>query len=91
MIDIVTEHIRLLAKASPDVPGRPHTSTLVRWALRGVKGIKLETVVIGGRRYTSVEAIERFITRLSMPQASLNTPTNSEERIRQQLDAAGIS
>ena len=52
MIDIETEQLRLLTKASADVPGNPHVSTLIRWALRGVKGIKLETVLVGGRRFT---------------------------------------
>ena len=34
-----------------------------RWRLRGVHGIRLESVVVGGRRMTSHEAIERFIER----------------------------
>jgi len=35
-------------------------NTVLKYAYRGVKGVKLETVLIN-RRYTSKEAIQRFI------------------------------
>ena len=42
--------------------GRRHSmASLHRWRLHGVRGIKLETIRIGGLRYTSREAIVRFI------------------------------
>ena len=40
---------------------RPYLCTLYRWALRGVKGRRIETVLVGRQRYTSVEAINRFM------------------------------
>jgi hypothetical protein len=96
MIDLRTEQLRSLTDAPADVPGkRPHISTLMRWVLRGVKGIKLETVVVGGRRYTSVEAINRFVARLSEP-GSVQPPAPSEKRqhqidqVRKRLDAERI-
>lgn len=39
---------------------RVHPSTPHRWRLRGSRGVKLETVLAGGTRYTSVEALNRF-------------------------------
>ena len=39
---------------------RINISTAHRWRQKGVKGIKLETVLIGGERFTSYEAINRF-------------------------------
>lgn len=39
---------------------RPNTATIFRWRQRGISGIRLESVLIGGRSYTSVEALERF-------------------------------
>jgi hypothetical protein len=95
MIDIESEQLRLLAKASVDVPGHPHVSTLMRWALRGVKGIKLETVVVGGRRFTSREAIQRFVSRLNSP-TSVTKKTATIRRqaeiddVAKQLDVEGI-
>jgi len=85
MIDVENERLRPLNRASAVVPSHPHTSTIVRWALRGVRGHRLETVVIGGRRYTSVEAIERFISALS------NEPCQSEplsRRREEEIDRA---
>lgn len=31
-----------------------------RWVLYGVRGVRLDSIIIGGRRYTSEEALERF-------------------------------
>lgn len=43
------------------LPKRPHIATLHRWRVRGVRGVVLETCLIGGTRYTSHEALQRFI------------------------------
>ena len=40
---------------------RPNISTLHRWALRGCRGIRLETQAVGHQRYTSEAAINRFL------------------------------
>lgn len=40
---------------------RKSLATLHRWRLRGIRGVRLETLLIGGIRYTSLEAIDRFI------------------------------
>ncbi|NQT20881.1 MAG: DUF1580 domain-containing protein [Planctomycetes bacterium] len=38
-----------------------HTSTVFRWAQRGVAGRKLRTWRLGGRRITTIRALEEFI------------------------------
>lgn len=40
-----------------------HASTVWRWSLRGVGGNRLEHYTLGGRRYTSREAFDRFVAR----------------------------
>ena len=40
-------------------------ATITRWALYGRAGVKLESVKVGQRRKTSVEALRRFLTRLA--------------------------
>jgi len=37
--------------------------TTWRWAMRGIKGTQLETLCVGGRRYTTQEAFARFVER----------------------------
>lgn len=44
---------------------RPHVATLYRWAQRGIRGVRLETIRVGGTLCTSVEAIQRFCDALS--------------------------
>ena len=44
---------------------RPSATTWWRWSTRGVHGIKLETILIGGRRYTTAAALQRFVDQLS--------------------------
>ena len=47
----------------PDVGRRlnVHSATVWRWALRGVRGRKLRTILVGGRRYVLREDLERFL------------------------------
>ncbi len=44
---------------------RPSPSTLYRWRKYGIKGIRLETVMIGGRRYVSRAALRSFVERMT--------------------------
>ena len=60
-IDVSRETLIPFGKAPGHIPGRPHVSTLHRWRMRGVRGRKLESVVCGGRRFTSIQAIHRFM------------------------------
>lgn len=51
------------------LPGgwRPDLSTIWRWTLRGCRGVKLRTVLVGGRRFVETAALEEFIAALSAP------------------------
>ncbi|HWB11540.1 MAG TPA: DUF1580 domain-containing protein [Pirellulales bacterium] len=84
-IDIGTETPLSLTEAAKFAPGRPHLATVWRWCQRGVRGIKLETIVVGGRRFTTVEALERFITRTTAAAnrepASVRTPRQRQRAI----------
>ena len=54
-----------LTEAASCTPSRPTVRTLWRWASKGVAGVRLQTLKIGGRTYTSRPAIERFLLRLN--------------------------
>jgi hypothetical protein len=47
-----------------------HRSAPYRWARDGIRGIRLPTVRIGGRRYTSEEAIGWWAAALSSVEVS---------------------
>lgn len=68
-IDVFTERVVTLTEATRLLPRRragkkPHTSTLYRWATRGLRGVQLETVQVGGSTCTSQESLQRFFDRL---------------------------
>ncbi|MDY0169429.1 MAG: DUF1580 domain-containing protein [Thermoguttaceae bacterium] len=70
MIDIETEQVKTLTEAANLIPRRRqgkrcHRATIFRWTRDGLKGVKLESIPIGGTRCTSVEAIKRFFARLA--------------------------
>lgn len=67
MIDSRREQLLTLSMAAREVPNRRsgcgiNVSTVWRWSLRGIRGVRLETLLIGGIRYTSREALHRFFT-----------------------------
>ncbi|MCA9032105.1 MAG: DUF1580 domain-containing protein [Planctomycetaceae bacterium] len=95
MINLKTETLLTLREATERVPGSPHVSTLHRWVKHGLKGIRLESCLVGGRRVTSVEAVGRFshaITekvdqRLS---ATTNDASASFDEVAAELVRAGL-
>jgi Protein of unknown function (DUF1580) len=64
-IDITTEQLIGLDEAAKLFPGRDggtvHRFTVGLYARRGKLGVRLETVLAGPRRCTSIEAVARFI------------------------------
>lgn len=97
MIDLEHEKPVLLSKSgrviNPSNP--PHTSSIWRWASSGVRGgIRLETVRVGGRVYTSREAIFRFIARLNAPRdcrpAQPEPPSTRAQRAVERCKAIGV-
>lgn len=100
MIDLRNEEVISLAEAVKRLPARragkrTHVATLYRWAKRGVCGVTLETIQVGGTLCTSLEALQRFCDQLSHPSTPTRTrPANSREwaiqRAETELDQLGI-
>jgi hypothetical protein len=71
-----------------------HVNHLRRWEKRGAHGVRLETVQIGGRVFTSAEALRRFsaaVRRASRPvseRAKAPKATASRERTDAERRAA---
>ena len=91
-IDISSETLITRSQAAARLPrnenGRKiHTSTIGRWMLKGVRGTVLEGVKVGGRTYTSVEALRRFSDVLTAPQGSND---ESDEHVENELDRLGV-
>ncbi|MFO0822844.1 MAG: DUF1580 domain-containing protein [Gemmataceae bacterium] len=76
-----------LAKFLPPPLKHVHASTATRWALRGVGNprVKIETVKIGGRRFVTRSAVERWVARLTGGEAM--QAANTLKRQQQYQDA----
>lgn len=63
-LDLQKERLISLKEAPKHLPKRngkrAHYSTIFRWANKGARGRVLESILVGGVRYTSVEALRRF-------------------------------
>ncbi len=87
-IDIATEELLPLRSVPGRFPGlgrngRPiHHASIYRWAVNGCRGVRLETVQVGGMKVTSTEALERFVERLSNP-SETDKADATGERARQ--------
>ena len=72
--------LRDAAKALP--PRREgksaHPITLARWATRGLWGVNLEVLRIGGTVYTTREALQRFFEALTEAERKPSDPKPSQ-------------
>lgn len=76
-IDLINEELIPIREVPRRLPPRSsgrrlHISAIYRWIQRGVQGVHLEAIRIGGTTYTSAEALQRFADRQS--QASTDDP-----------------
>jgi len=92
MINITSENLIPLIKVPSHLPRRAtgkkiHISVVYRWVSRGLRGVQLESIRIGGTAYTSTEAIQRFGERLtesgSPPQKKRNAAKSRQKQIDQ--------
>lgn len=88
MIDLETESIMPLESARKWLGEKlgvaPSKVAMRRWITSGIKGIVLDSSLVGGRRYVSKEGINRFIAATSG--APVVVPS---ARRRREMEAAG--
>ena len=58
-----------------------HPSTIYRWMQRGRNGVTLDYIKIGGRRYTTIDALQDFFEAISdRPQPRIESPRERTAR-----------
>jgi hypothetical protein len=83
-IDVTAEQLLTLGEATALLPDRPSISTLWRWRTKGARGRRLESVILGGKVYTSAEALQRFAHQQGgADQSQIRTPRQRERAISQ--------
>ena len=83
----LTERLLTISEAARVFPKRPATVSIWRWATKGVRGCKLRTVAIGGKRYVPESAIAEFLAACSAA-ANHETPSAPPPRTTRQRAAA---
>jgi hypothetical protein len=68
---------------------KPDLSTIYRWAEAGVRGVKLETIVVAGSTCTTIPALLRFLAAMN-GRAVTASPTARQRRqqaLQEEADA----
>jgi len=68
-------------------------STAWRWCLRGVRGCVLESISIGGRKYTTVEAYQRWVAITNgekIPSTTSRQVEARRQKAHEELVVAGM-
>jgi hypothetical protein len=68
-----------------------HVATVWRWATRGVRGRRLTTIVIGGRRYVLNADLDAFLRPPSVTPDQRAVPADQDhDAVESQLDRLGL-
>ena len=92
-IDIFSERVGTFSQLAKMLPrtrnNRPvHANTLRRWAFAGRRGVKLETIELGGVTCSSQEALLRFFEQLTNLNRRWPPPVSDakrQDRVEEQL------
>jgi hypothetical protein len=93
VIDSQIEQLITLREAAATLPRRraskkTSVSTLYRWASSGVRGVRLETLRVGGSLLTSREAMQRFYEACTAQGGGPPAPAARTTAARQRAIAA---
>jgi hypothetical protein len=88
-----TEHLLTLSAAAREVPNRDsgrgvNVSTVWRWSLRGIRGVRLQTEMRGGIRYTSREALRRFFAATTAAANGESVGARNTAKRQREIEAA---
>lgn len=67
---------------------RPAYTTWYRWWKKGVKGICLQTLVVGGRRYTTRRFVEEWITAVTNAANGNSSPMRTPKQRLREIERA---
>ena len=83
-----SEDVVTLTEAARLLPRRPNVATLWRWRKAGIRGVRLETMMYGGRRVTSREALDRFFERVTAAADGEPVPAVTPRQRQRQIERA---
>jgi hypothetical protein len=85
--DLLNEDLISFKVAAREL-GDTHYSSVARWARNGINGVVLESVLVGGKRRTSRQAVRRFITKVNAAADGNVMPAKSSRRRQREIEWA---
>jgi hypothetical protein len=96
LINPSTDALLSLKSVCRLIPGRRGKgialTTVYRWAQRGCKGCRLDTILIGGTRYTTRGALDRFVASINQRDLGRLSVIGAErhDEVETALDSEGL-
>lgn len=73
-----------------------HIASVYRWVNRGLGGVRLETIKVGAKRFTSAQALDRLFNGATKPKSehseavTADLKTRNDKRIENEAKRLGI-
>jgi hypothetical protein len=68
-----------------------HISTVWRWIQKGVGGVRLQSVKVGGQRYVFARDLDTFMAKINgIDDASESDPQEQRDDLAMRLKQAGV-
>ena len=88
--NLLKERLVPVQKAGGEFPYQVGRKAVHRYVFTGIRGVQLATVLIGHRRFTSIEAIERFLRETNKQAGGGESQRMTEQEIRSAKAAVGL-
>jgi len=70
---------------------RVHRATVYRWAAKGVGGVRLDVLRIGGSLFTSEQAVARFLEAQNAPHTGeASAPASNDDLVAEDREAESL-
>jgi len=91
-INIYEDDLISISQAARKLPTKPAPATIWRWHAKGVNRIKLETVVVGGKRYTTEKAFVEFVRAVTKAadESQDERRRKNDDSVHEELETRGL-
>jgi Protein of unknown function (DUF1580). len=89
--ELAQETLVPINQAGAKFPYHVGRTALERWMRDGVRGVRLESILIGSRRFTSVEAIARFVEQSNQQRDSHGNVRMTQTELRSNREELGLN
>ena len=89
--ELAQETLVPINQAGAKFPYHVGRTALERWMRDGVRGVRLESILIGSRRFTSLEAIASFVEQSNQQQDSYGDVRMTRTELRNKKEELGLS